>query len=116
MNGLMHLFQRCLQRHVALDGRQVIGKIGQLFIRDELLSLRAFDLFDMGIEIIQIVILRDKLQSRLLADPRHAGDIVGVMAAIFVMPFCVRKTVVWLLESCSASRSPVTILTGISFS
>ena len=30
----------------------------------------------MGIEIIQIVILRDELQSRLLTDPRHAGDIV----------------------------------------
>ena len=76
MNGLMHFFQRRLQRHVALDGRQVIGKIGQLFIRDELLSLRAFDLFNMGIQIIQIIILRDELQSRLLADPRHAGDII----------------------------------------
>ena len=30
----------------------------------------------MGIQIIQIVILRDELQGRLLTDPRHAGDIV----------------------------------------
>ena len=63
MNGLMHLFQGRLERHVALDGRQVIGKIGQLFIRDELLSLCAFNLFDMGIQIIQIVILRDEFKS-----------------------------------------------------
>lgn len=87
MNGLMHLFQRRLQRHVALDGRQVIGKIGQLFIRSKLLSLRAFNLFNMGIEIIQIVIVDEALAARelikisvlqnCLEDPRQMAEVLA---------------------------------------
>ena len=80
MNGLRHFFKRRFHRNISLDRSELVGKVCHVFSGSELLSLCALDFIDMRIEIVERLVLRQKLQRCLFADARNARDVVGGIA------------------------------------
>ena len=78
MNGLRHFFKRRFHRNISLDRSELVGKVCHVFSGSELLSLCALDFIDMRIEIVERLVLRQKLQRCLFADARTPGMLSAV--------------------------------------
>ena len=72
-----------IERHGQLsdDRRELAAAVHRLAVLLELVAeLLGLDLVDVGVEVVEVDPLRDQLRRRLLADPRHARDVVGRVA------------------------------------
>ena len=77
MDGLLHIGKRRIQWYVSLNGGQFIRKVGQVLIGRQLFASGSFDFIHVGIEVIQILVFREKAQSGLFPYAGDSWDIIG---------------------------------------